>query len=438
MNPEQLQQKIAEYYEKLPLDMQTMFASMEWMKTLENLSTKYSMTPNQVQSLGTETTLLLLGIIHPDEYVSFLQADLSLAKDTQDKLMADINLGILNKWREKLSATYTQNTMDVAEKEYGGGMKLDERFDKLPTEVKDAIANSNYQKELYIIANEQKLSIDQMDKLEKATNKILLGIEHPDKYQGMLEADLQLTSEKATELSNAINERILKNIREILKNHVETGGEIRAAIKADPTIPLPPYKMPVQETPIIKAPPIIKPTLVTPAFATLDTSMPKPILDTQTAPMANPIPGMKDAPIPGMGFADTTPGNKVFTDSGIEMINDAETTVPASIPTTENVIAKEETLMKKGGVNIVEDEIIVPLPPMEVNTNVEKNILDGIENPTPTINTLIKPHVSIPNENKEDEPVKNNIIKETLSKPVVTVQGATDQSTKDPYREPVE
>ncbi|MDQ5971201.1 MAG: hypothetical protein QG566_147 [Patescibacteria group bacterium] len=452
MNPEQLQQKIAEYYEKLPADMQTMFASMEWMKTLENLSTKYNMTPNQVQSLGTETTLLLLGIIHPDEYINFLKADLSLAKDTQDKLMADINLGILNKWREALTATYTQNTMDVAEKEYGGGMKLDERFDKLPKEVKDAIANSNYQKELYIIANEQKLSIDQMDGLEKATNKILLGIEHPDKYEKMLETDLGLASDKAIELSGIVNERILKNIRGLLKNNIENVVEMRSAIKADPAIPLPPYKMPVQA----QANPIVQTTLTTPAFAIANTTVEKaptpsaqkdvvapPIINTEATFMPTPILDTKTAPMQNTNSAtNMEPGNKVFTDSGIEMLDEVTVATPANIPVTENITSKEDTLMKNGGVNIVEDEIDVPLPPMEVNKNVEKDILDGIENPVPTINTLIQPKKVEPVVNTGVGPV-NSLLKDTLSKPMVTIQGATDQSTPktsstDPYREPVE
>lgn len=431
MNPEELQQKIAEYFAKLPIDAQTMFASMEWMKTLENLSAKYNMTALQVQSLGTETTLLLLGIVHPDEYVKFLKADLSLSLDTQNKLMADINLGILNKWRETLTQAYNQNTVAVAEKEYGGEKKLDERFAGLPTEVKEAITNSNYQKELYVIANEEKLSIDQMGKLEKVTNKILLGIEHPDKYEAMLISDLGIQQPQAMSIASKVNERILKNIRELLKSHADVHAEI--------SVPLPPSQIPKVATPV-QAPVIDKVPEVKPIVATPVVTVP---MSTYNQPGTNPLPEYKFIPEPVVEplvkvTPDTNPTNspetKIFGDSGIEMMN--EVVPPANIPTTESVINTEESMMQKSGVSIMEKDTEVPLPPMKVTKDMEKDTLNGIENPTastPISMPVATPIVQTP----------TNIIKDKLSKPVVNIQSATDQSlpkmsNRDPYREPVE
>lgn len=431
MDQEQLQQKIAEYFKQLPIDAQTMFASMEWMKTLENLSAKYNMTALQVQSLGTETTLLLLGIVHPDEYIKFLKADLSLSLDTQNKLMADINLGILNKWRETLTQAYNQNTMAVAEKEYGGEKKLDERFAGLPNEVQDAIANSNYQKELYIIANEEKLSIDQMGKLEKATNKIFLGIEHPDKYEEMLAVELELPMERAVSLASKVNERVLKNIRELLKSHADVHAEI--------SVPLPPSQVPKVSTPmqapVINSVPETKPIVSTPVV-----TVP---MSTYNQPGTTPLPEYKFIPEPVIEplvkvDANTKqtsmPETKIFGDSGIEMMN--EVTQPANIPTTESVINNEEGMMKNSGVSIMESDTEVPLPPMKVTTDMEKDTLNGIENPTatkPVSMPVVNPVVQAP----------TNMIQDKLSKPVVNIQSATDQSlpkmsNRDPYREPVE
>lgn len=435
MNPEELQQKIAEYFAKLPVDAQVMFASQEWMRTLESLSGKYSLTPLQIQTLGTETTLLLLGIVHPDEYAGFLKADLSLSADTQNKLMADINLGILNKWRTLLSETYNKNINEVAEKEYGGEKKLDERFATLPQDVQEAILDSNYQKELYMIANESKLSIDQMGKLEKATNKILLGIEHPDKYASILASELALSNEQALEIASKVNERVLMNIREQLKSHAEVHAEIDVPMppSANNAPANQPVVVPIASTtfaPLPEVKPIVEPKVVLTPMSELKSTptlaeasfMPKPIVE----PMA------QKAEAYNTGVQAIAPEKKIFGDSGIEMM--PEVIPPANLPTTENVIGKEETMMQKSGVSIMEGDIEVPLPPVQVNAEMEKDTLSGIENPVATT------PISMP---KVAPTAPLNVIQNKLSNPTVNIQSATDQSlpkmgNKDPYREPVE
>jgi hypothetical protein len=435
MNPEQLQQKIAEYFAKLPVDAQVMFASQEWMRTLESLSGKYSLTPLQIQTLGTETTLLLLGIVHPDEYAGFLKADLSLSADTQNKLMADINLGILNKWRTLLSETYNKNINEVAEKEYGGEKKLDERFATLPQDVQEAILDSNYQKELYMIANESKLSIDQMGKLEKATNKILLGIEHPDKYASILASELALSNEQALEIASKVNERVLKNIREQLKSHAEVHAEIDVPMppSVNSTPANQPIIAPIASTtfaPLPEVKPIVEPKVVLTPMSELKSTptlaeasfMPKPIVE----------PMVQKAEVYNTSTQAIAPEKKIFGDSGIEMM--PEVIPPANLPTTENVINKEETMMQKSGVSIMEGDIEVPLPPVQVNAEMEKDTLSGIENPVATT------PISMP---KVAPSAPLNVIQNKLSNPTVNIQSATDQSlpkmgNKDPYREPVE
>lgn len=435
MDQEQLQQKIAEYFAKLPVDAQVMFASQEWMRTLESLSGKYSLTPLQIQTLGTETTLLLLGIVHPDEYAGFLKADLSLSADTQNKLMADINLGILNKWRTLLSETYNKNINEVAEKEYGGEKKLDERFATLPQDVQEAILDSNYQKELYTIANESKLSIDQMGKLEKATNKILLGIEHPDKYASILASELALSNEQALEIASKVNERVLKNIREQLKSHAEVHAEIDVPMppSANNAPANQPVVVPISSTtfaPLPEVKPIVEPKVVLTPMSELKSTptlaeasfMPKPIVE----------PMVQKAEVYNTGVQAIAPEKKIFGDSGIEMM--PEVIPPANLPTTENVIDKEETMMQKSGVSIMEGDIEVPLPPVQVNAEMEKDTLSGIENPVATT------PISMP---KVAPSAPLNVIQNKLSNPTVNIQSATDQSlpkmgNKDPYREPVE
>ncbi len=64
MDKEELQKKIAEYYLKLPKEAQEVFSSMKWLETLKNICEKYSLDENQIKTLGIETSLILLGIVH--------------------------------------------------------------------------------------------------------------------------------------------------------------------------------------------------------------------------------------------------------------------------------------------------------------------------------------------------------------------------------------
>ncbi len=468
MEPNDLQNKIAECYAKLPADMQAMFSSMEWMNTLEALSAKYNMNASQIQSLGSETTLLLLGIIHPDQYEDFLKTDLSLPKDTQDKLMADINLGILNKWRGALSNTYEQNTIEESGKAYGGAENLGDKFTALPNETQEAILNSNYQKELYMLATEEKLSIDQMDKLEKATNKILLGIEHPENYEKLLESDLGLAPDKAMELASKINENILKKIRNNLKNETS-----QKEISTEMDIPLPPYKKEVPIMPIVTNTVLSTPAFVPPAVFAPST---KPIVEDKPITIENPVvtnpaivppsfvpPAVTPAPViepvkteatsvpntntQAMPKIETTtnamaPEAKIFGDSGIEMVQDAPIAMLDNYPTTERVVAKEETMMQKDGINVVETDTTAPTPPIVVSENTEKDTLYAIENPSSIQKPIEKIELLNPVINTPPA-TANSMLKQTLSEPVVNVQGASDQSmpkisSTDPYREKVE
>ena len=89
MTQEELQQNIVEYYEKLPEDVQEKFSSMLWLETLKKVSAKYSLTEEQIQVLGTETTFALLGMLHLGEYAQILTNELSLKEDVLRNLLAE-------------------------------------------------------------------------------------------------------------------------------------------------------------------------------------------------------------------------------------------------------------------------------------------------------------------------------------------------------------
>lgn len=252
MNQEQLQQKIAEYYSKLPNNLQMFFADMNWINTLQEINTKYNLSSEQIESLSTETTLVLLGIIHMEEYVKTLEKDINIPKEQFDQLLSELNEKIFKDIGYELEETFIKNANTLAEEKYGGVKTLDERFSSLPKEVQDAISGSNYQSELYKIAEGHKLNVEQMGLLEEITTKVMLNTIHPDQYEVELKNKINLPSETVGEIVNEVNENVLKTIRELLKQNWENGKvakneefEVKNEGKENTMkdeIPLPPYK----------------------------------------------------------------------------------------------------------------------------------------------------------------------------------------------------
>jgi hypothetical protein len=238
MDQEQLKQKIAEYFVKLPKEAQEVFSSMTWLETLKNISSKYNLNDGQMEVLGTETTLVLLGIVHTEEYQEILEKELNLPKETLEKIMGEIDENILKTVKSQLDEVFKSNTMSLAEEKYGGERKLDEHFASLPKEVQEAINESGYQVALYEIAKNYKLTIEQMGILEEVTTKVMLNIIHPDKYEEELASKITIPREDIANLVKDVNEKILKTIREILKEHWDKSKQQEDKLE---DIPIPPY-----------------------------------------------------------------------------------------------------------------------------------------------------------------------------------------------------
>jgi len=250
MDQTQLQQKIVEYFQKLPKEAQEVFSSMVWMEKLKEISLNYHLTEEQIKTLGTETTLVLLGIIEVAEYQNILKKELGLEKVVAEKIISELDQNVLGSIKTHLETAFKQNSTDLVEKTYGGDKKLDERFASLPKEIQVIINESNFQPTLYAIAKKYKLTIDQMGILEEVTTKILLGIIHPDKYQAELADKTSIPAADITNIVLDVNEEILKTIRQALKKHWDDKDKIENE-KED--IPLPPYAIPeVKKTPMAK------------------------------------------------------------------------------------------------------------------------------------------------------------------------------------------
>ncbi len=230
MNPQQLQQKIAYYFEKLPPQAQEVFSKMEWLEKLQGVSRVYALSDEQMETLGTETTLVLLGIVNLDEYEKILNQELHLPRLTLDKIVEEINRSILTPIRPDLETAFTANASANTPEQIELGTKLDERFAKLSKDAQEAVTSTNYYGELYAIAEENNLSIAQMGMLEECVTRVVIGEENGDKLESALQARVGVSAEQARKLANEINEKILKEVRKIMMGN---GSSIVEPLKED-------------------------------------------------------------------------------------------------------------------------------------------------------------------------------------------------------------
>jgi hypothetical protein len=213
MNKEELQKNIALYYSKLPKEAQEAFASQKWLEDLRIISLKYSLNGEQIETLATETMLVLLGIISSGEYESVVKTELKLGESTTSSIMEEINSKVLGALKPKLNEAFEANIAPASEEEAKRREVLDERFSKLSPEIQDAISASNYHDTLYKLASEAGLKVADMAVLESITTDTILGITLPDKFEARVKSSLPIEKEKLTALVNLINDQILRQIR---------------------------------------------------------------------------------------------------------------------------------------------------------------------------------------------------------------------------------
>lgn len=116
MDQKQLQQKIAEYYVKLPEDLKVFFAGMSWIASIQDISLKYTLNTEQIETLTTETTLLLLCITSTADYVKTIEAELKLPAEAFEKVLNEIGESILKDTYQKLDEGFLNN-LETLDKE---------------------------------------------------------------------------------------------------------------------------------------------------------------------------------------------------------------------------------------------------------------------------------------------------------------------------------
>lgn len=96
--PEQL----LEIYDKLPKDLKDAIFSVDSAEIIQAIGKKYNLPIDKTGELADETGLVMLGLTHPNNYISNLTQRLNTDKETAKKIADEINTQIFAKIRESL------------------------------------------------------------------------------------------------------------------------------------------------------------------------------------------------------------------------------------------------------------------------------------------------------------------------------------------------
>ncbi|PIR68354.1 hypothetical protein COU49_01395 [Candidatus Nomurabacteria bacterium CG10_big_fil_rev_8_21_14_0_10_35_16] len=290
-----LQQTIKEELEKLPKENQEAIGSVNWVKISEEIGRKNNLLEEEINNLQVETLLILTGIEDFDLYALSIEREVGLSKSEAEKISKEVTEKIFDPILEKIP-TEEQATPSASSENKNtdnAGDELDERFSGLSEGIRKIIVQSGYYTKLYVVAEENKLTVPQMGTLEEITTGVITNSIHPEDFEKMLVKNLGLPAGTVQKIVGEINEKILGPVREKMKevySRPESSAyEIKPQIKKN----------------VVK---VIRPT----SEAT------DPLLDTMELKEGNPTVDQKMQPILGQKLADSYKASTVKTDHSIE------------------------------------------------------------------------------------------------------------------------
>lgn len=103
------QKLIEERVAMLPPYIRTALGNINWGPEILNIGKKFGLHVDEMGTLQTETVLVLVGLVHPNEYPANLRQELHVPQEKIDGIVKDVN--------EKILKTIRQSLIDFIEHE---------------------------------------------------------------------------------------------------------------------------------------------------------------------------------------------------------------------------------------------------------------------------------------------------------------------------------
>ncbi len=112
LTPEQLRER----YQKLPPDVQEAYFGVETGEILQKIGKENRLTTEKIGIMADETGLLMLGLTHPNKFISNLAERMDIDKELAKKIAYKINEEIFKKIRESLRKIHKRKPTESEER----------------------------------------------------------------------------------------------------------------------------------------------------------------------------------------------------------------------------------------------------------------------------------------------------------------------------------
>jgi len=99
-------QQLREIYLKLPEDLKAAIFNVNSADIIQAIGKKYNLTIDKIGEVADETGLVMLGLTHPNNFISNLAERLKIDKESARKIAEEVNSQIFAKVRESLRKIY--------------------------------------------------------------------------------------------------------------------------------------------------------------------------------------------------------------------------------------------------------------------------------------------------------------------------------------------
>ncbi|MBP7831874.1 MAG: hypothetical protein KA028_02560 [Candidatus Pacebacteria bacterium] len=179
------QKLIEDRLAQLPPYIKTALANINWAPEILSIGKKHGLHVDEMGTLQTETVLVLVGLVHPNEYASNLAHELHVPKDKIDGIVADVNERILKTIRQSLiEFIENENNQEAIFHNTGIDLEAEEVPDmhnEMPIGTTVAPMEKDILEHSGVEVNEDRPETEVTGDIDR--NDILSTIEHPPKNE---------------------------------------------------------------------------------------------------------------------------------------------------------------------------------------------------------------------------------------------------------------
>jgi hypothetical protein len=265
MDLQEIKNALIDRFNNLQTEIQAIIMDPGYDETIIDIAHKYQLSDDQQKKLELNTTLVLLGNTHPDDYIEELTRDLKLPKETLDQIAQEVDARVLNSVKDTIKKNFDDDRQEDEEQEkvptppgtyeastentLGFVKSTDPRISRLPENIQQAIAKSGYQQKLKDIVTKHKLPATKTQAIEDAVLKLVSKTFSVNQFEGTLIFLTNVEVSVAKEITHEVNQTIVDEIQK------RASGEIKDEEKKEE---------PTQVAPVVKIEPQVAAPVITP------------------------------------------------------------------------------------------------------------------------------------------------------------------------------